>query len=142
LSVLAIIRGAVLGTGVGCVIACDDRISVSEPAVALTLSTQAVTVAEGSNASVTITLVRTNFLDDVALAVGALPPGLSASFSPKVLANDVVASVLTFAVAPGTGAAQADVLVQGTSSPGVGATASVAVTIAATTRQPLNATGF
>jgi subtilase family serine protease len=103
-------------------------LTVVAPGFTLATSPASLTVPRSSSASNTITVTGVNgFSGSVALTVGTLPSGLTASFSP---ATTTTSSKLTFAASSTAAAGTYSVTVTGTSGT-LKATTTVSVTVTA-----------
>ncbi|NOT08076.1 MAG: hypothetical protein HOP28_07715 [Gemmatimonadales bacterium] len=86
------------------------------PSYTMALSTAAVSILQGGNTAVTVTLARTNFPDAVALAVTGLPAGVTAAFAPP--APTGATSTLTLTVDASAVAGTYPLQVTGTATAG------------------------
>lgn len=78
---------------------CDSSTG-SDKSIALTLSTNSLALAQGATQQITVTIERSNFDQPVALSiVGALPQGVTASFTTSSLAAAATTTQLNVAVA-------------------------------------------
>ncbi|MEO9034067.1 MAG: hypothetical protein ABI442_01045 [Gemmatimonadaceae bacterium] len=119
----------------GCGGGTDGGTSPTTPIVtagAFVVSTSAVSVAQGSTASATITVTRTgSFTGAVTLAVSGLPTGVTATFSSSTIAAGATTSTLTFTTTSTAAAGTTGVTIAGTGSGVSAATASIALTVTA-----------
>jgi len=80
---------------------CDSSTGNKEQKIAISVASASFTVGQGSNTDVLISIERTNFDKPVTLAVdGALPTGVTATFSQNPLVSGTSVSTLTIVVAP------------------------------------------
>jgi hypothetical protein len=78
---------------------CDSSTG-SDKRIDLTLSTNALAMAQGATQPITVTIQRTNFELPVALSIqGTLPPGITATFASSNLPAGATTTQLTIAVA-------------------------------------------
>jgi hypothetical protein len=70
-----------------------------DPSISISTDYLFTLVVQGATVQRTITLVRTSFNGDVALAASSLPTGVTASFSSPTLAGGTLTSVLTLRAA-------------------------------------------
>src|SRR5205085_2352143 len=76
-------------------------VTVTAPPVGsytLSASPDPVSIQQGANGPVTITIARTNFTGDVALSLVGAPTGVTAAFSPATLSGSTATSTLTITV--------------------------------------------
>jgi hypothetical protein len=86
----------VLSVAVG---GCDSS-SAPDKSITLTLSTNALAMAQGATQPITVTIQRSNFEQPVALSIqGALPPGITATFASTSLPAGATTTQLTVTVA-------------------------------------------
>src|SRR5207249_2345723 len=86
------------------------------PDYALSLTPAALTIAQGANATTTITITRTNFTGAVTLSLGGAPAGVAGSFDPA--APTGTSSTLTVSVGAAVAPGVYNLTVDGTGSPG------------------------
>jgi hypothetical protein len=78
---------------------CDSS-SAPDEGIALSLSTNALALAQGASQQITVTIQRSNFDQPVALSIqGQLPPGIAAEFALSSLPTGVSTTLLTVDVA-------------------------------------------
>lgn len=107
-------------------------LTIPAPAVALTAGTGASSIVIGGSATVPITITRSNgFTDAVTLTATGLPTGVSAAFTPTIIAAGSTTSTLSLTVA-GTATPGASTVTISASGTGVTTqTASLALTLTA-----------
>lgn len=112
-------------------------LTVTAPTASITVSTGTMTAAsvtQGASATVPLTLTRTNFTGDIALAVTGLPTGVTASFAPgSPLPNGVNATTLTLTAAANATVGTSNVTVTASGTGVTPQTAVFALTVAAST---------
>ncbi len=102
------------------------------PAITLTAGASAITAGAGTSGTVPLTISRIGaFTGDVALAATGLPTGVTAAFTPATLAAGVTSSTLMLTVAAGTAATTGSVVVTATGTGVTAQTATVALTVTA-----------
>ena len=109
-------------------------VNIQQPSdFALGAAPSAVTVERSASATSTISIARTNFTSAVAFSVGALPGGVSASFSPSSTTGN--SSVLTFTASLTATVGVSNVTVTGTGG-GLTRTVVIALTVSPGTTTP------
>src|SRR4051794_14115624 len=63
----------------------SDKSIGPSPSIVLTVSPSSLTLTQGQNGTVQVSVTRTNFSDPVALSVTGTPGGATATFSPTSL---------------------------------------------------------
>lgn len=71
---------------------CDSSTASEDPEIAIALSSNSATVAQGDSTPLTVTIGRTNFKDPVTLTALGLPAGVTAKFTPTVVPNGIITS--------------------------------------------------
>ena len=103
-------------------------LTVSVPGV--TVATSAISVVVDTLVTVPITITRTGGLfDPVTLSAFNLPTGMSATFSPSVLATGVTASIMTLSAAIGTTIGANPIVIRATAIGNVDVRTTVPVTV-------------
>src|SRR2546425_7195874 len=75
--------GLGLVAGVAVAVGCGTKESTGPAAdYTLSLSSAALTIAQGANGTATVTITRTNFTGAVTLSLGGAPSGVTGSFNP------------------------------------------------------------
>ncbi|HVT39094.1 MAG TPA: hypothetical protein VHE78_08610 [Gemmatimonadaceae bacterium] len=110
---------AALVAGFVCAGCSGESVTSTPAAIALSLSAASTSVVQGSNATITVMVTRTNFAGDVQLSVEQLPEGVTASFSPSRLTGGQTQSTLTLAASMLTRPATTSLTVRATGA-GVG----------------------
>jgi hypothetical protein len=84
-----------VGALVACAAAgCDSATGNKEAKISLSLTTSAVTLSQGDNQTVQISIARTNFNSAVALTIDGLPSGVTAEFAPVSIPGGATGSAL------------------------------------------------
>lgn len=109
---------------------CDQ--TKPNPVISITLGTQTLSIIQGQNVTVAITLARSDFDGDVSLTASGLPSGVTATFNPATLSGAATSSTLTLALtnvaAPGAATIKIDA--SGTGVETASATLALTVTVA------------
>jgi hypothetical protein len=128
------------GTGVSNATATVALTVTAAPSIAITAAPTTLTLAAGATATSVVTLVRTNFTGDVALAAGNLPTGVTAAFAPASLTGTTLTSTLTLTAAANASLVTQNITVTATGTGVTAATASVGTTVSAAQSYSLSAT--
>lgn len=117
------------GTGVANATTTVALTVTAVPAIAITVAPTTVNATAGGSVTGTITLARTNFTGDVALAASGLPTGVTATFAPATLTGATATSVVTLSVAAGTAPSTGTVTLTASGTGVSSATASLGLSI-------------
>src|SRR5215207_3945790 len=99
------------------------------PTLGLALSGSAVSIQQGANAPVTVTITRGGGLSaSVDLSVEGAPAGVTATFAPASLGSSVTSSTLTIAAASGAAAGTTNLTIRAKSTGVADQTGALAVT--------------
>jgi hypothetical protein len=108
---------------------CGGGESTGPSSIEVTVSSAAVSVAQGSSTTLTITVGRTNFTGDVALSVENAGAGVTTSLTAATLPEGETQSTLTLAVGASAAAGTASLIVRAHGASVSDKTASVALTV-------------
>ncbi len=113
-------------------VACSDDPAAPSPAISVTSSANAATVAAGGTANLTITVARTGgFTGAIALTAEGLPAGVTAAFNPASVPSTAASSTLTLTGAAGAAAATKAITIKATGTGVTAKTATVNLTVTA-----------
>jgi hypothetical protein len=73
---------------------CDSATGNKDAKISLSLTTSAVTLSQGDNETVLVSIARTNFNSAVALTIDGLPSGVTAAFAPVSIPDGATGSAL------------------------------------------------
>jgi hypothetical protein len=99
------------------------------PSYTLSLTPTSLSIAQGANGAVTVSLTRTNFPDAVTLAASGLPTGVTAAFNTSPTTGTSATLTLTASATATTGTA--NVTITGTATGQTNRTATLALTVTA-----------
>jgi alpha-tubulin suppressor-like RCC1 family protein/uncharacterized membrane protein len=100
------------------------------PSIAVAIDPDALQIDQGASGQVAVTLDRTNFTGNVALALEGAPSGVTGTFDPAVLSGEAAASTLTIEVGEDADVGEHELTLRA-SGEGVGdATTAVALMVA------------
>ncbi len=121
------IRVVASGSGVTSVTQVVALTVTALPAISLTLNPTALTVLQGASGNSTVTIARTNFAENVTLALEGAPAGVTGTFTPTPTNGTTSTLAITVAasVAPGT----ITLTVRGTGAGVTAATAQLQLTV-------------
>lgn len=106
-----------------------DSPTQNTPSIALTVSGQALTLAQGSSGTLTASVARTSFDGAVNLTAEGAPAGMTVTFTPASLTGAVNASTITFAAGASTPSGTHTVTIRAAGSGVTAQTKTVAVTV-------------
>lgn len=129
-------RGTALATVFALSVACssgDGGPTGPAPAISIALSPASVSLAQGQNGAITVSVTRTNGFDGaVTLALEGAPQGVSATFSPASVPAGSTSSTLTLAVTAASATGTHTLTVRATGSGLTAQTAGLALVVAPT----------
>lgn len=104
--------------------------------IAISLSSDAVSLHQGATASVTVNLTRTSFPGDVTLSAQDAPTGVTVTFAPSVLSAGSTQSTVTVSASGSTPAAVSLITIRATATGMSDQTTVLGVTIMSTAPPP------
>lgn len=111
---------------------CDFLTGTKDPKIGISLTTDVANVGQGGNASVTITIARTNFDKDIALSAQGLPQGVTATFNPTNVTGGVTTSTLVLDAAPNALPATSTITITASGEGVADATTTLSLTVTVT----------